>query len=103
MLNENSNSGPPNEDALKRMGWYLKEILDKGLILNPSNDLKINCYPDADFAGLWIRDDRNDPHCVWSRTGYVICLSDCPVLWISKLQTEIALSTMEAEYVALSG
>jgi hypothetical protein len=26
----------------------------------------------------------------------------CPVLWKSKLQTEIALSTMEAEYVALS-
>ena len=26
----------------------------------------------------------------------------CPVLWCSRLQTEIALSTMEAEYVALS-
>ena len=37
-----------------------------------------------------------------SRTGYVICLANCPVLWKSKLQTEIALSTMEAEYVALS-
>ncbi len=91
-----------HEDALKRIGWYLKGTLDKGLILNPSNDPNIDCYPDADFAGLWNRDDRNDPHRVRSRTGYVICLSDCPVLWISKLQTEIALSTMEAEYVALS-
>jgi hypothetical protein len=34
--------------------------------------------------------------------GYVICLDKCTVLWKSKLQTEIALSTMEAEYVALS-
>ena len=27
---------------------------------------------------------------------------DCPLLWISKLQTQIALSTMESEYIALS-
>jgi hypothetical protein len=64
--------------------------------------LNIDCYPDADFAGLWTRDNKLDPHCVCSQTGYIICLSNCPVLWKSKLQTEIALSTMEAEYVALS-
>ena len=37
-----------------------------------------------------------------SRTGFVITVSDCPVLWQSKLQTETALSTMEAEIVALA-
>jgi hypothetical protein len=26
----------------------------------------------------------------------------CPVVWVSKLQTEVALSMMEAEYIALS-
>ena len=26
----------------------------------------------------------------------------CPVIWVSKLQSEISLSTVEAEYVALS-
>ena len=91
-----------HEDALQRIGRYLKGTLGKGLIFNPSESLKINCYPDADFAGLWNRDDKQDPHCVRSRTGYVICLADCPVLWKSTLQTKIALSTMEAEYVALS-
>jgi hypothetical protein len=91
-----------HEEALKRIGRYLKGTLQKGLILNPSHSLKIDCYPDADFAGLWTRDDKQDPHCVRSRTGYVICVSNCPVLWKSKLQSEIALSTMEAEYVALS-
>jgi hypothetical protein len=91
-----------HENALKRIGRYLKGTLDKGLILTPSEKLKIDCYPDADFAGLWNRDNVQDPHCVRSRTGYVINLADCPVLWKSRLQTEIALSTMEAEYVALS-
>ena len=37
-----------------------------------------------------------------SRIGYVIIYAGCPVLWCSKLQTEIALSTIEAEYIALS-
>ena len=55
-----------------------------------------------DFAGLWGYKDSQDPHCIHSCTGYVITLCGCPVLWTSKLQTEIALSTMEAEYVALS-
>jgi hypothetical protein len=91
-----------HKDALKQIGRYLKGTLTKGLILNPSKTLNIDCYPDADFAGLWTRDNKQDPHCVRSQTGYVICLSNCPVLWKSKLQTEIALSTMEAEYVTLS-
>ncbi|KAL7526402.1 hypothetical protein ACHAWF_008462 [Thalassiosira exigua] len=88
--------------ALKRIGRYLKGTADKGLILDPSPGLGIDCYPDADFAGLYGYEDAQDPHCARSRTGYVITLADCPVLWRSSLQTEIALSTMEAEYVALS-
>jgi hypothetical protein len=39
---------------------------------------------------------------VKSRTGFVILLADCPLFWQSKLQGQVALSTMEAEYVALS-
>jgi hypothetical protein len=87
---------------LKQIGRYLKGTLKKGLILTPSKDFKIDCYPDVDFAGHWLQDDKQDPHCVRSRTGYIICLENRPVLWKSKLQTEIALLTMEAEYVALS-
>ena len=37
-----------------------------------------------------------------SLTGYVIMLADCPILWCSKLQTQISLSTTEAEYIAIS-
>ena len=37
-----------------------------------------------------------------SRTGYAILYANCPIIWSSKLQSEITLSTTEAEYVALS-
>jgi len=39
---------------------------------------------------------------VASRTGYVIRYYGVPVHWVSKLQSEISLSTTEAEYIALS-
>ena len=91
-----------HELALKRIGRYLKATREKGLILNPSQDFKIDCYPDADFAGLYGYEQVTDPTCVKSHTGFVITVSDCPVLWQSKLQTETALSTMEAEIVALA-
>ena len=44
----------------------------------------------------------SDPVCVKSRTGYVLLLGGCPLTWASRLQTEIAISTVEAEYIALS-
>lgn len=91
-----------HEVALERIGLYLKGTLDEGLILKPTGELDIDVYVDADFAGLWPYEDKQDPSCVKSRTGFVICISGCPIVWVSKLQNEIALSTMEAEYNALS-
>ena len=57
---------------------------------------------DADFAGLWPYEDKQDPSCMKSHTGFAICIANCPVIWTSKLQPDIATSTMEAEYNALS-
>jgi hypothetical protein len=70
--------------------------------MSPTTKPCIDCYPDADYAALYGHKDAQDPHRPRSRAGYVILAFGCPVLWRSKLQTEIALSTMEAEYVALS-
>jgi hypothetical protein len=39
---------------------------------------------------------------IYSRTGYVIQYAGRPVYWQSKLQTKIALSPAEAEYMVLS-
>ena len=89
-------------EAVKRIARYLVETKDKGLIFTPTPHIKLDCYVDADFAGLWGYEDDQDPVCVKSRTGFVFTIADCPISWTSKLQTEIALSTLEAEYIALS-
>ena len=91
-----------HEKALIRIGRYLKGTMDKGLTLQLTDDLTLDCYPDADFSGLWNYESPNDPHSVRSRTGYLIPLCNCPIIWVSKLQTPIALSMMEAEYIVLS-
>ena len=88
--------------AVKRIVRYLKGTSDKGIIMKPSGDLGVDCYVDADFAGLYGVEDSQDPICAKSRTGYVITLSDCPLMWASKMQSEISVATMEAEYCALS-
>ena len=74
----------------------MQGTLDKGLEFKPSPKMELDLYVDADFAGLWNVENDQDPVCVKSRTGYVITYGSCPVVWVSKLQTEIALSTLES-------
>ena len=88
----------PHKKVLIRIGRYLKGTIDKGLTLHPTDKLTLDCYSDANFGGLWNYESPQDPHIVRSRTGYVINLCNCPVIWVSKLQTAIVFSTMEAEY-----
>jgi hypothetical protein len=91
-----------HEQAVKRICRYLKGTSEKGIILKPEKDKGIECYVDADFAGNWQKERADDISSVLSRTGYAIFYMGCPILWVSKLQTEITLSTTETEYVALS-
>jgi hypothetical protein len=88
--------------AIKRICRYLLAVKNDGLILKPTNDIAADCFVDADFAGLWGSEHHQDATCAKSRTGYILVVAGCPVIWVSKLQTEIALSTLEAEYIALS-
>ena len=61
--------------ALKRIGRYLLQTSEKGIILQPTPETSINCYVDVDVAGLWNQEDHNDENCVKSQNGYVICMS----------------------------
>jgi hypothetical protein len=91
-----------HELAIHRIVRYLKSTADKGFILRPSHPPNLDCYVDAGFAGTWTTATSACPSSVRSRTGYVITFASCPVIWCSKMQTKVALSTTEAEYIALS-
>jgi histone deacetylase 1/2 len=89
-------------EAIKTIVRYLKGTREMGIILNPRQQ-SVECFADASFGGDWYKPTAaHDRTTAKSRTGYVITYCGCPIVWASKLQTEIALSTTEAEYIALS-
>jgi len=88
--------------AVKRIARYLLDTSKRGLEFVPKLDQGLDCWVDADFCGLHGYEDDQDPVSVKSRTGFVLTLCGCPVLWSSKLQTDITLSSTAAEYVAFS-
>ena len=97
-----SNPKKSHSTAIKTIVRYLAGTIDKGMILKPQGNLKLEMFCDADFAGLYKRDPDRSVDSARSRTGYIVKLSNCPLVWKSHLQTEVALSTLEAEYSALS-
>ena len=58
------------------------------------NNTQIVGYADADWAG--------DVNTRKSTSGYVFQIGGSTISWMSKRQSIVALSTTEAEYVALS-
>jgi hypothetical protein len=83
--------------AVKRVNQHLKGTRDEGLMLDPK-ECSFEVFADADHSGNWkFNESANDEATAKSRTGYVITHAGCPVVWHSKLQTEIALSSTEAE------
>ena len=88
--------------AVKTILRYLSGSKDKGVIYKRPKLLTLDCFVDADYAGLYGREPPEDPISVKSRTGYIISVGGCFLLCKSQLQTTIALSTSESEYGALS-
>jgi hypothetical protein len=91
-----------HEQAVMRIGRYLLSMQDRSMTYTPDSTRGIEVYVDADFAGGWDSGDAMNADNVYSQTGYVIWYAGCPIYWQSKLQLEIALSTAEAVYIALS-
>ena len=66
------------------------------MLLQPTHELTTDSFVDVDFAGQWNVKLLHDPLCVKSEMGYVLMVGKCPV------QSEVAVSMMEAEHIALS-
>ena len=91
-----------NEEAVKIIGIYLKKTKDKGLVFTPYGSNDLECYINAYFSWEWCREDTDQVGSVLSRTGYMIKFANFPIVWVSKMQTEISLSKTEAKYISLS-
>ena len=72
-----------------------------GIIVKIDPNQSAVCFVDASFAGDWNQNWSKEPISVFSRLGYVIYYGGCPILWHSKLESELSLSTTEAEYIVL--
>ena len=81
-------------EAGKRVLRYLKGTIDVGLVLGGQDSCKLTGYCDSDWA--------SDTATRRSRTGYVFMMNGAAVSWKSQHQPTVALSTAEAEYMALT-
>ena len=98
-----SNPGKSHVEAVKQIGRYLIGTCDKGLVLRPNPKQSFLVWAEADFVGNWNEiTAMSDVPTAKSQSGYLIIYSGCPISWASKMQTEIALSTTESEYISLS-
>ncbi|KAL5838301.1 hypothetical protein ACOSQ3_015470 [Xanthoceras sorbifolium] len=88
-----SDPGKTHWEAVKWILRYLRGTINKCLHFG-KRELKVQGYVDADFAGEV--DHRR------STTGYVFTIGTTAVSWMSQIQKIVALSTTEAEYVAVT-
>eukprot|EP00121_Abeoforma_whisleri_P005056 Awhi_evm1s4572 len=87
----------PTQDGwkcLKNILRYLNGTKDLCLLFKKSDQIEIKIYVDADYA--------TDVETRRSRTGLVVMINGCPILWDSTMQKSTALSTAEAEYMAMA-
>ena len=84
-----------HELTLNILASYLNHMKYCGLILDPNYDVcKVDAYLDVDFSWMYGHKNPTDHVCVKICTRFIITFADCPALWVSRLHTNTALSTM---------
>jgi hypothetical protein len=86
--------GPDHWKAMERVIGFLNNNINRVLKLRKPTSLTIESFVDSDYATN--KDNRR------SVTGYLVTVGGALVSWQSKLQKNVALSSTEAEYVAMS-
>lgn len=89
-----SNPKEKHWKAVKRIFRYLKGTVNYKLIYCKEGNEELECYSDADWGN-----ELEDRHSI---SGSCLKLMGGLVSWICKRQRTVALSTVEAEYMALS-
>ncbi|KAL7554713.1 hypothetical protein ACHAWF_018679, partial [Thalassiosira exigua] len=97
----NYSSNPRKEHGAAVLDIAFTRILDLKFKPDSVNGFEANA--NANFDGnLNPVEAPTDPSTVKSHTDWVIFYAGCPIIWASRLETQVALSTTEAEYIALS-
>ena len=85
---------------------YVKSYLGMNVSKDPNVTITIrqpaNVILTKYFSWAWFREDADQVGSVLSKTGYINIFANCPIVWVNKIQREIALSTTNAEYIRLS-
>ena len=89
-----SNPANVHWKAVKRVLRYIKGTLDYGILFSGSKEIVLSGYSDSDWA--------SDVDSRKSYSAYIFQLCGGPISWRCKKQSIVALSSTEAEYVALS-
>ena len=79
------NNKASNETAVNRIFQYLQGTKENILVFNTPKKLVVDCYADADFAGLWVHANPQDPIYSRSRPGFVVIFSNFSLLWVLKI------------------
>ena len=58
--------------SLRHLGRYFKETMDQGKINLPDISKSIEVHVDADFAGIWDKEDSENVDTARSRHGFVM-------------------------------
>ena len=90
--------------AVKKILRYLRGTSNRGISFKPKSteSFQLEDHVDSDFAGRYKADPQHWRTSAKSRSGFIISLNGCPIIWKSSLQNSISQSTGESEYYALS-
>ena len=88
------NPGHQHTEAVKTILQYLKGSNKRGITYGGQSKLLVKGYSNSDWVG--------DKESRKSTSGFIFMLNGGPVSWCSKRQPTVALSSTEAEYIALT-
>jgi hypothetical protein len=91
-----------HELEIMQISRYLCDNCKKGITFKVDKTKGLEVYIDADFADGWSSADALIMPTTFYQELDFICYANCPLVWCSKLQIEIALLTAIAEYIAMS-
>lgn len=79
--------------ALHRLNHYLASTPHLGIVYRATNDFRLEAYADSSYGS-------ESEYKGKSQTGYIVYLGGGPISWSSKLQSVVAQSSAESEFIA---